>query len=35
MAARRGALREMNLAELRGADPGTRDGVFKLEDDPE
>jgi lipopolysaccharide/colanic/teichoic acid biosynthesis glycosyltransferase len=28
-------LREMNLAELRGsADPGTRDGVFKLEDDP-
>jgi lipopolysaccharide/colanic/teichoic acid biosynthesis glycosyltransferase len=25
----------MNLAELRGsADPGTRDGVFKLEDDP-
>ena len=30
-----GPLREMNLAELRGsADPGTRDGVFKLEDDP-
>ena len=29
-----GPLREMNLAELRGgADPGTRDGVFKLEDD--
>jgi lipopolysaccharide/colanic/teichoic acid biosynthesis glycosyltransferase len=27
--------REMNLAELRGsADPGTSDGVFKLEDDP-
>jgi lipopolysaccharide/colanic/teichoic acid biosynthesis glycosyltransferase len=30
-----GPLREMNRAELRGsADPGTSDGVFKLEDDP-
>jgi lipopolysaccharide/colanic/teichoic acid biosynthesis glycosyltransferase len=30
-----GPLRELNVAELRGiAEPGTSDGVFKLENDP-